>query len=79
MPKFYFSVADNTVLEDTDGTELPDVAAAREHARAVASELMHHRDEMCGQAWDEWTMVVKDEKGAEVFSFPIAETESLKH
>jgi len=74
MPKYYFSVSDEAFLEDNDGTELPDVEAARNHARTVALELMHHRDGMLGHAWDEWTMIVKDDKGDEVFSFRIAET-----
>jgi hypothetical protein len=74
MPKFYFTIADNAVLDDTEGTELPDVEAAREHARTVARELMHHRDGMLGHAWDEWVMIVKNESGDEVFSFRVAET-----
>ena len=73
MPKFFFSIADNAVLEDTDGTELPNVEAAREHARAVAGELMIHRDGMLGHAWNEWIMVVKNDKGDEVFSFRVAD------
>ncbi len=74
MPKYYFTVVNADILEDSDGTELPGLEAAREHARTVASELMHHRDGMLHQAWDKWTMIVKDDKGNELFSFPIAET-----
>jgi|tagenome__1003787_1003787.scaffolds.fasta_scaffold20553932_2 hypothetical protein len=74
MPKFYFTIADNAVLDDSEGTELPDLEAAWEHARTVASELMHRREGMLGHPWDEWTMIVKNEKGDEVFSFRVAET-----
>jgi hypothetical protein len=74
MPKYYFSVSDEAFLEDQEGTELPDVDAARKHAKAVALELMHHRDGMLGHPWGAWTMIVKDDKGDEVFSFRIAET-----
>jgi hypothetical protein len=35
---------------------------------------MIHRDGMLGHAWDEWTMIVKNDKGDEVFSFRVAET-----
>lgn len=73
MPKYYFSIVDDAVLEDTDGTELPDVEAARRHAHTVAVELMHHRDGMLGHSWPEWTMIVKNEKGEEVFSFCVFE------
>jgi hypothetical protein len=71
MPRFYFSIADNAVLEDTEGTELPDLEAAKRHARAVALELMHHRDKMLGHPWSSWNMLIKDEQGREVFSFPV--------
>jgi hypothetical protein len=76
MPKFYFTIVDNDILEDTEGTELPNLGAAREHAKTVARELMHNREGMLGHTWDKWTMIVKDDKGNEVFSFPVAETTS---
>ena len=72
MPKFYFSIVDHGTLEDTEGTELPDVETARRHAYAVAWELTRHRDEMLGQPWREWIMTVKNSNGEEVFSFPLS-------
>lgn len=73
MPKFYFTIADSKILEDTEGTELPDVEAARQHAHAVAVELMHHRDRMLGRTWQDWTMIVKNDNGDEVISFHVVE------
>jgi hypothetical protein len=73
MSKFYFTIVDKDILEDTEGTELPNLEAVREHAKTVARELMHHREGMLGHAWDKWTMIVKDDKGEEIFSFPIAD------
>ena len=75
MPKFHFNIADNIVLEDSEGTELPDLAAARRHAHAVAVELMHHREGMLGQLWPDWTMIVKNDKGDEVYKFRINEAD----
>ena len=35
---------------------------------------MHHREGMLGHPWSQWTMVIKDDKGDEVLSFPVIET-----
>lgn len=43
MPRFHFHLrARGRVHNDSDGTEFPDIAAAREHASTVAQELMQH-------------------------------------
>jgi len=77
MPKYYFNIADGTVVADPEGTELADVNAARDHARKVASELMHGRTGMLGSAWSEWTMIVTNDAGAEVLSFRLGEPRRL--
>jgi hypothetical protein len=69
MPKFYFNLCNKTPVPDNDGTELPDVEAARSHAISVARELMFRRRGMLGQDWTHWTMSVRDHAGNEVFSF----------
>jgi hypothetical protein len=33
MSKFYFTIVDKDILEDTEGTELPNLEAVREHAK----------------------------------------------
>jgi hypothetical protein len=72
MPTFYFNVSNHRSLEDTEGTDLPTLEAARQHAFTVAREIMQHRKEMLGKPWSDWTMRVTDSKGQEVFSFRIA-------
>jgi hypothetical protein len=39
MPMYYFNLQDDETIVDSDGTDLVDVGAAREHATAVAREL----------------------------------------
>ena len=40
MPKFFFHTEDGTCVRDTDGTELPDVHAARNEAVVILGELV---------------------------------------
>jgi hypothetical protein len=40
MPRYYFHIYNDMVAMDDEGTELPDVAAAREHAIEGARSLM---------------------------------------
>jgi hypothetical protein len=39
MPVYYFHLYDDETIVDSDGTDLIDVGAAREHAAGVAREL----------------------------------------
>jgi uncharacterized Rossmann fold enzyme len=36
MPMYYFHLEDDETIVDSDGTDLVNIAAAREHAAAVA-------------------------------------------
>lgn len=76
MPRFYFHLRNEQSITDTDGTELPDIEAARAHALVVAHELMFNRDGMLEQDWSGWTMSVQDAEGREVFSFTLADAGS---
>jgi hypothetical protein len=73
MPMYYFHLRDQDQINDVDGTELADVAAAREHAGTVARELMFKSDSFMDEAWSEWSMVVHDDDGVEVFSFEMSD------
>jgi hypothetical protein len=52
---------------------LPDLAAARHHARQVARELMFKRAGMLQRSWSQWTMSVRDLDGQVFFSFPMGD------
>lgn len=45
MPRFYFNLRNDLVVDDEEGLELPDLAAAREYAlfnaRSIAAENVH--------------------------------------
>jgi hypothetical protein len=44
MPTCYFCLHDNDDVIDADGTNLPDLDSAREHARQVMRERTFRRD-----------------------------------
>jgi Domain of unknown function (DUF6894) len=77
MPLYYFHLRDDDTLIDPDGTELTDVIAARAHAGCVARELMNNSSGLLNDDWAHWSMVVQDAKGAELFSFPLADLQGV--
>jgi len=76
MPMYYFHLLDNDEVIDSDGTELPDLQAARQHARLVVQELMFRRDGMLQRDWSQWTMSVRDIDGRVLLSFPLGNVEN---
>jgi hypothetical protein len=52
--------------------DLPDYAV-REHAAAVALELMFQRNGMLNQSWSQWTMSEQDSAGQVIFAFSLAD------
>jgi len=75
MPMYYFHLSDDHRLLDVDGTELTDLAAARSHAFGVAQELMFRSQGMLDHDWSLWRMLVHDDDGKELFSFPMVAIE----
>jgi hypothetical protein len=64
---------DNEKIVDSDGTDLTNVAAAREHAAAVARELTTNNAGFLDQNWSGWTMRVHDDNGLELFSLAMSD------
>jgi hypothetical protein len=73
MPMYYFHLRDHDDILDMDGTDLADIDAAREHADTVARELTFKTSGILGEAWSEWSMVVQDNDGLELFSFGMSD------
>jgi hypothetical protein len=67
MPRYYFNVINGADLPDLVGTELLDLAAARNQAIRHAGELLQD-DGGGGGFWSghEWRMLVRDDVGEEV-------------
>jgi len=65
MPRYYFSLTNDRLFDDTDGLELPDLAAAREEASGFARDLM--RREPARRDWRGCVVRVTDEDRQPLF------------
>jgi len=77
MPRYHFNVinCDGTLL-DPEGTELPDVEAAREHAHQVMAELMRNS----GTRTRLWRLAVSDHNMLPCFEcLFVSHDESIAH
>jgi len=66
MPRYHFNLHDGVSQPDPDGTELPDLDAAREGAVRLVGELLQdgYKGIMPG---DDWRLEVTDESGLILF------------
>jgi hypothetical protein len=77
MPTYFFNLTTaHEMIRDPDGTQLPDEAAARAHAQAVARELMQHRQIQTRS----WRLTAWDDRGRPCFDLLFATVDnSLDH
>ena len=79
MPMYYFHLYDDAPLRDDRGTDLIDLAAARDHAAGVARELTFKSADFMEQPWSNWTMRVHDHDGTEIFSLALTDFQPGNH
>lgn len=62
MPRYYFNVHDGITTLDHEGSELPDISAAKKAAALLAGQLLSDQDD---DFWDgeNWRVEVVDEQG----------------
>jgi hypothetical protein len=70
---YYFHLEDDDTIVDSDGTDLVNIAAARQHAAAVARELTANSTGFLNERWSAWTMSVHDDSGLELFSLALSD------
>ena len=68
MPRYFFHVHDDMIVEDEEGRELPDEAIARENAVEEAQILICESIRRHGSVNMDHSIVVADEDGAELFA-----------
>ncbi|TNC08755.1 hypothetical protein FF100_28350 [Methylobacterium terricola] len=78
MARYFFNVRHHPGLEglarDPEGDELPDGAAAREHALAVARDLIARTRLDSVRDWFECSFEITDEEGRPVMIVPFGDT-----
>lgn len=72
MPRYYFVLSNRDgLIDDVEGTELPDLAAARREAEHDVEHLRQHR--VGGRrCWAGWAMQVHDDSGAVLLVVPFS-------
>ena len=67
MPRYYFVLSNKDgLMDDVEGTELPNLATARQEAEHDVEHLRQHR--IGGRRnWAGWTIQVQDGSGAVLF------------
>lgn len=75
MPRYHFNVHDGFDLPDPEGSDLPDLRAARIEAVRYAGSLLHDH---AVTFWDhdDWRMEVTDEAGLILFSLIFVASDS---
>jgi hypothetical protein len=72
MPLYFFNLEQSSsIISDPEGMELPDEAAAREHAAVVARELMQNNE----QRTRTWRLRVCNARREVQFELPFAAVE----
>jgi len=75
MPRFHFHLEDGTTFRDEEGTELPDLEAARINAVKLLGHVMadNAREFLSTR---EWTMNVTDDRDLLLFSVNVASVDA---
>jgi hypothetical protein len=60
MPRYFFNVEDDRTIIDQEGTDLPNLRAAREAAVNTSAELLRERAESTHWNGKPWRMWVTD-------------------
>jgi hypothetical protein len=77
MPPYYFHLYNDMVVMDEEGRELPDMAAAREHAIEGARSLMAEQI-MAGRLRLQHRIEVADEEGRVLMTIPFRELVNIE-
>ena len=63
MPQFFFNVINGKSISDEEGSELPDLAAAREEALELIAQIMQDNILEIEQKHRELSVIIRDDAG----------------
>jgi hypothetical protein len=72
MPRYYFDLTDDKVIHDLKGKNLPNLREARQHAIAMARELMRTKSTLLREPLSAWSISVKDGRFNKVLSVRVS-------
>jgi hypothetical protein len=73
MPQYYFDLVDDKVILDHVGVSLPNLEAAREHAKTFARELMEAKpDTLLGESHRSWAVRVHNGRFEPLLTIPLS-------
>ena len=75
MPRYHFNIYDGVRSPDLDGTELPDIHAARREGVMRAGAMIEDVGKR-NQSGDDWRMEVTDDTGLLLFRMDFVVVES---
>jgi hypothetical protein len=78
MPRFYFHLYNDLVAMDEEGLELPDLAAARETAKANIRDIMAELVKEDGRVTLQHRVEIADETGAIVATVPFRDAVAVE-
>jgi hypothetical protein len=76
MPVYHFNVRDGANIPDPDGTELPDLRAARVEAVKLAGRLLMDEPDTFWEGSD-WHLEVTDDSGIALFRLDFTATDAV--
>jgi hypothetical protein len=75
MPHYYFDLTDDKTIHDLKGIKLAGLEEARQHATAMARELIETKSMLLNEPLSAWSISVKDERFSKVLSVPVLKEE----
>jgi hypothetical protein len=75
MPHYYFDLTDDKTIHDLKGKKLAGLDEARQHAVAMARDLIDTRSTLLSEPLSAWSISVKDERFSKVLSVPVLKEE----
>ena len=73
MPHYYFDLTDDRTIHDLKGRKLADLDEARQHAIAMARNLIDTKSALLSEPLSAWSISIKDEKFSRVLTVPVSE------
>jgi hypothetical protein len=73
MPHYFFDLTDDKIVHDFKGKQLANCDQARQHAIAIARELISTKSMLLREPVSAWSITVKNGKFEKLFSVRVSD------